>query len=169
MNEKEIWKSIPGYKDYEVSNLGNVRSLKRGKELVLKLGLSSGYPIVGLSKDGKIKSHKVHQLVAQAFLGHTPNGMETIIDHRNGIKTDNRLENLRLVTPRENVTFGTLKRNTSSKYTGVSWHKHNKKWKADIGINGKLKHLGYFTSEEDAGRAYQEKLNELNGIRDKSN
>ena len=170
MNEKEIWKSIPGYKDYEVSNLGRVRSLKWGRERVLRPGLNKrGYAQVVLNKNGKMKTHRVHQLVAQAFLKHTPDGHKTVVDHIDSDTLNNKLENLRLVTHRENITFGTLKMNKISKYTGVTWHKSSKKWLAQIGINGKQKHLGLFDSEEDAGRAYQEKLNELNGIRDKSN
>ena len=163
---EEIWKPIADYKDYQVSNLGNVRSLKFGKERVLNPGKDTrGYLIVVLSKNGKVKTFKVHQLVAVAFLDHTPNGYSSVIDHIDSNPLNNRLENLRIVSQRENTTFGTLKMNTSSKYTGVSWHKLTKKWKAHIKINGKLKHLGFFNTEEEAGRAYQEKLKELNGIR----
>ena len=155
----EIYRDVVGYEGlYQVSNLGNVRNIHYRGGRIMKLGLTRGYYMVGLSKNGKRKNYTVHSLVAQSFLGHIPNGHEIVIDHANGIKTDNRLENLRLVTHRENVTFGTLKKETSSKYPGVSWHKNNKKWRALINIKNKLKFLGYFPSEIEAAEAYQKAL-----------
>ena len=158
--KEEIWKDVVGYEgDYQVSNLGNVRSLKFGKERVLKPGKNThGYLYVILYKDGKIKKFHVHQLVSITFLSHVPNGMSSVIDHIDSNPLNNRLENLRVVSHRENTTFGTLKRDTSSKYTGVYWNKNAKKWKAQIKINGKQKHLGYFNSELEAAEAYKNAL-----------
>lgn len=98
---KEIFKPIPGYEHgYEVSNLGRVKSLKRGKEKLLKPGLiSGGYYHVILFKDGKGKTHKVHRLVMLAFIGES----DLDVNHINGIKTDNRLENLEYCTASENT------------------------------------------------------------------
>jgi ribosomal protein L15E len=71
-----------------------------------------------------------------AFLNHTPCGYKIVVDHiDNNIKTDNRLENLQLITQRENVSKDI--KNTSSKYIGVCWHKKAKKWRSSIQINGK--------------------------------
>lgn len=111
----EIWKPIKGYEGcYEVSNLGNVKSLERkvesvrnGKpfintyyEKLLRQAIDNkGYYRVKLQKDRSKETRKVHRLVAEAFLGDIYNKE---IDHINTIKTDNRVENLRIVTSKEN-------------------------------------------------------------------
>jgi len=84
------------------------------------------------------------------------------IDHINGNKLDNRKENLRFVTRRQNMqNLHTIR---ASKYPGVGWHNHNKKWRARIKTNGKEKLLGYYTNEEDAFKAYCDAVNELGEI-----
>ena len=168
----EIWKDIPGYEGmYQVSNLGRVKSLpkqwltalggKRSHDGIIlkpqrKIG---GYIIVRLPKDKKYKNFSVHQLVAMAFLNHVPCKQKLVIDHINDIRTDNRLENLQIVTTRENVykTQGKY----SSKYKGVYWNKTSKKWLASIFLDGKNRHIGLFTCELAAGLAYQNKLKEI--------
>ena len=111
----EQWKSIIGYEGfYEVSNAGNVRSVERNvatnirfntkrtlKARVLKCNLKqNGYYTVDLCKYGKIKSESVHRLVAEAFI---PNpDCCKVVNHINGVKTDNRVENLEWVTYKEN-------------------------------------------------------------------
>lgn len=100
LNEK--WKPVKGYEGlYEVSNLGNVRSLRFGKVKVLKIRPNSGYLLVDLRKDGKRKSLLVHRLVYTAFIGPITPGMT--VDHINGIKTDNRVENLQLLSGANNT------------------------------------------------------------------
>ena len=142
----EIFKSIPNYPNYEASNLGQVKSLnfkRTGKERMLKHGINGGgYPYLNLWKDGKRKTIKVHQLVIWAFKGIKPNGYKHHIDHLNGIKTDNRLDNLEVVSNRENISRGYKNKKTSSKYTGVSYNKGVKKYNSNIYINGKLYYLG---------------------------
>tara|TARA_R110000744_G_scaffold103907_1_gene199082 strand:+ start:127 stop:609 length:483 start_codon:yes stop_codon:yes gene_type:complete len=156
----EIWKEIEGFKDYEVSNLGRVKSLKCNKERFLKpnSGKSSGYLKVNLYKNTKMKTRRIHQLIAIAFLNHNPDGYKLVVAHINNVKTDNRLENLQLITHRENISKDTKGLN---KYTGVSWSKLNKNWIARIRINGKNKNLGRFTNELKASEAYQKALKEL--------
>lgn len=113
---QEIWKPIKGYECiYECSNLGNVKSLSRlkkgvrygkpyeyeTKEMLLSQQIDNkGYLRVKLQKDGKIETKKVHRLVAETFIGDIYNKE---IDHKNTIKTDNRVENLRIVTSKENA------------------------------------------------------------------
>tara|TARA_R110002153_G_C13027118_1_gene468252 strand:- start:130 stop:600 length:471 start_codon:yes stop_codon:yes gene_type:complete len=155
----EIWKEIKGFENYKVSNLGRVKSCKKGKEKFLRLNLDSGYLRVGLSSNGKGKIIRIHQLVAIAFLNHTPCGYKLVVDHINGVKTDNRLENLQVITQRENASKD--KKGGSSKYTGVSWSKRDKKWLTHIRINGKVKHLGTFTDELEAAQAYKIALRSL--------
>jgi len=161
----EIWKQIKDYPNYEVSNLGSVKSLKREvwcvknnsysiiKERVLKPAVSkTGYLTVSISK----KTKKVHQLVAIAFLNHNPDGYKLVVNHINFIKSDNRLENLEIVTQRENSNRKHIK--SSSSYTGVSLYKRTDIWLSTIFIDRKLKHLGYFKNEYDAHLAYQREL-----------
>ena len=160
--EEEIFKAIPGYEGiYEVSDLGRVKSLKFGKEKILKcIKDSAGYYVVGLRKDNKTKTKKVHQLVAMAFLNHTPDGTQKlVVDHIDNNKLNNRLDNLQLTTNRENTSKD--RKGCSSKFIGVSWFKRDNKWKASIYINGKLIHLGYFDTEEEASKAYNNKLKEI--------
>ena len=103
-NTEEIWKDVVGYEGiYQVSNLGRVKSLNynhTGKEKVRKLDLGrKGYYLVVLCKGGKRKAHIVHRLVMLAFIGES----DLQVNHKNGIKTDNRLENLEYCTASENI------------------------------------------------------------------
>lgn len=97
----EEWRDIAGYEGkYQVSNLGNVKSLQR-KERLLKPASNGSYLFVVLSKGGESKMHYVHRLVAQAFI---PNAMNKCdVNHLNCVKTDNRAENLEWATRRENL------------------------------------------------------------------
>jgi len=161
MEQLEIWKTIPNFEYYQVSNLGRVKSLKFGKERILKAGIDhGGYSLVILSLNGKTKSITLHKLVAMAFLNHNPCGMKLVINHINFNRLDNSLSNLEIISQRENCNKKHLK--SSSKYTGVFWNKLRNKWITRIQINGKNKHLGYFTNEEDASEAYTSFLKTIN-------
>ncbi len=163
--QKEIYKDIPGYEGYyQVSDLGNVKSLERRvysggvgrvrRERILKPALVPvGYLKVVLQLNRIRKNKTIHQLVCMAFLGHKPNGYKLVVNHKNFIRTDNCLENLEIITQRENTDQKHLK--STSKYTGVYWNKGSKKWRSVIEINRKKKHLGYFTNEKEAHLAYQ--------------
>lgn len=71
-------------------------------------------------------------------------------DHRNRCKLDNRRENLRIVTNAQNGQNVPGDRTASSRYRGVSWNTREGKWKATVRLNGRLHHLGYFASEQEA-------------------
>jgi len=164
MNNIEIWNDIPNYEGlYQVSNFGNIKSLsnkRNKKEKLLKPGISSvGYFLVGLSKKCKIKSYKVHQLVAMTFLNHTPCGYKLVINHKDFNKLNNNIDNLEIVTQRENTNKKHFK--SSSVYTGVSWNKKSKKWMAQISIKGKIKYLGCFCNELEAYECYNRSLKSL--------
>ena len=85
------------------------------------------------------------------------------IDHINGNRSDNRIENLRAADRRQNLgNQRRLSRNTSG-YKGVSWCKARNLWVANIQKNGKLKHLGRFPSAEAAHQAYSSAAKEYFG------
>lgn len=115
------------------------------------------------SKDGKGypkmrirgKDCLAHRLIAQAFYGDILSGME--VDHINGDRSDNRPENLRVVTRSQNLRAHCNKRpNASSQYRGVSWVKREQKWASSIFYNGVSKRLGLFTDEKAAAIAYND-------------
>jgi len=170
--ENEIWKDVPNYEGlYQVSNLGRVKSLPRirnhinntsyyTKEKIVNGNIvRGGYLSFGLNKNSKIKHYRIHQIVAMAFLGHIPDGTsEIVVDHIDDNRLNNSLENLRLVTQREN----TSKRiRGKSKYLGAHWHSFHNKWFSSIVVNKKKIHLGYFKCELSAHLAYVNKLKEV--------
>jgi hypothetical protein len=158
MAKLEVWKDIPGYEGlYQVSNLGIVKSFKRIKTKLLKpCLLNSGYYNVTLKKDGKNKQFRIHQLVAMAFLNHEISGMENVVDHINGIKTDNKVENLQIITSRENVYKAKPNKHLP---LGVSeYRSKTKKFEARIYKNKKSYVIGRFHTPEEASQAYQQAL-----------
>ena len=164
-NQKEVWKDVKNYEGiYQVSNLGRVKSLdrlsfvgRRLKSKILKPALSRGYYTVGLCRYGKMKTIALHHLVAIAFLNHTPKGHDIEIDHIDNVKTNNFAKNLQLLTPTEHKHKDGVR--GSSKYVGVSWNKHKKKWTAYIYIKRKQKYLGCFNCELSANYARQKEIN----------
>lgn len=174
-NEVEIFKDIPNYEGYyQVSNLGRVKSLSRFRKFGNNLGRSKerllalkkdkdGYNFVTLCKqNSKYKNYKVHQLVAIVFLDHIPNGVINVVDHINNIKTDNRLNNLQIISNRLNQSKDQWRHNRKSLYVGVSFYTKKNKWVAKISVNNKTKHLGCFDLEIDADKAYKEALDRIN-------
>lgn len=164
----EVWKDIPEYEGfYQVSNLGNVRSLNRicsrGRKLkgkMLKYALCGrGYFAVELNKNGKAKTITIHKLVTYAFLNHKPCGHKLVVNHIDINRENNNLYNLEIITNRENTNRKHIK--SSSKYVGVCWNKKVKKWQSHIVINGKKKYLGLFTDEKEAAQSYQNELNKI--------
>ena len=157
----EIWKDIPNYQGiYQVSSLGRVKSLKFGKEKIMKLSKNTtGYYKISLLNGGNRKQYQIHQLVAMAFLNHNVCGYKLVVDHKNDNPLDNRVENLQLVSQRFNVckTQGVY----SSQFKGVGWDKNANKWKAQYFLNGKSKHLGLFDCELKAHHTYLQAVKEL--------
>lgn len=96
-------------------------------------------------------TYQAHRIIWEMFNGPIPDGFK--IDHINGVKDDNRLDNLRLVTDSlNNRNKGRDTRNKSG-YNGVIWNKQVSKWQAHIRVDGKSKHLGLFVNIADAVKA----------------
>jgi len=172
---KEIWKDIKGYEGYyQVSNLGEVRSLDRtilltryGEETshkkgrILKSSLNGyGYLVLRLNKDGRGKTIKVHHLVWDTFGGKPRNGHKLQVDHIDENKINNRVDNLQLLSHRANLSKGKAKFRDLP--TGVWWYSQQKKYASQIQINKKQIHVGYFNNPQEASKAYQKILGGIN-------
>lgn len=105
--KKEYWKPIKGYEGlYMVSNWGRVKSIKFGKERILKpVTNSSGYLLVGLYKNNIEKKYSVHRLVAEAFIPNPYNLPQ--VNHRDENKLNNNVDNLEWCTNEYNINYGT--------------------------------------------------------------
>lgn len=129
------WKIKPSKK----INIGDVAGALR----------PDGYIQIRINK----KDYSAHRL---AWLYVTGDWPVNTVDHINRIRNDNQISNLRDITNQEQQFHkGNDKRNTSG-YKGASWSKQNKKWRAAIGVNGKIIYLGLFNTKEAASEAYQE-------------
>jgi len=116
---------------------------------------TNGYVMFSSCKDG-LNTKYLHR-----WLMGFPEGSD--IDHKNNDKLDNRRCNLRLCSKQQNQ-FNTKKRSdNTSGYKGVSFHTQNNNYVAKISINGKSKHIGCFTTAQEAHEAYCEKAKELHG------
>ena len=128
--ENEVWKDVIGYEGlYQVSNFGNVKTLKYGKEKILKPGKNShGYLQVVLCKNNTCKSYSIHRLVAQSFIPNPLNLSE--INHKNENKTDNNVYNLEWCEHKYNINYG-----SHNERSGKARINHPKRSKSIIGIN----------------------------------
>ena len=162
----EEWKQITDYPNYFVSNFGNI---KRNEKL-LKGGMMGAkdklYKGVSLRNNGKQSSKMVHHLVGEAFI-ENPDNLPTI-DHIDGDKLNNKVDNLRWVSYQGNNrnrskmrTYGDIQ--TASKYKGVSWNKVKNHWRCNIYINKKAIYLGSSKNEDEAGMLYNEYIDD-NGL-----
>lgn len=96
--------------------------------------------------------YQLHRVIWTYFNGVIPDGLS--VDHIDMDKLNNHIENLRLVTSRQQKQNTGLQKGNTSGFRGVCWSKRTKKWRARIGNNGKLQNLGSFDSKEEAAAAY---------------
>ena len=158
--DEELFKPVDGYDNYLVSNFGNVKNSKTNR--ILKPGTHpKGYKLVDLSKKGKSKTFTVHRLVAIAFLENADNKLK--VDHIDNNPSNNNIKNLRWATRKDNGYNRGKQKNNTTGFKGVAFNKPLNKYQAKIGINGKLKHLGYFETAEEASQAYEAKAEEVHG------
>lgn len=128
---------------YEIDSTGTVRSAKTGK--VRKTTVWDRYPRVTLTKKGVQTTVSVHRLVWECFVGPIPEGLQ--INHKNGVKDDNRLENLEVCTPSENVAHGfrVLGRTPPNNPNHGSKNGSARLMESDIPIIRELAHSGVLT------------------------
>ena len=159
----EEWRSVSGNANYQVSNIGRVRNVETERILMPRVGGSGKcYFIVALYKDNTRANSYIHRHVAQEFIDNPDS--KKYVDHIDHNKTNNTILNLRWVSNSENSMNRMKRQNTSSKYKGVSFLKRENKWVANIMLNGRRKHIGYFTNEKEAGRKYNEAAIDLFGV-----
>lgn len=108
----EIWKTIIGHEGYQVSNLSRFRSVdrfvnhpsggvaKRNGQILKQVNDKDGYKLVNFKKNQKSNTKRVHRIIAQNFIPNPDNKLQ--VNHINGIKYDNRIENLEWCTLSEN-------------------------------------------------------------------
>ena len=121
---------------------------------------NKGYIVFAINK----KRYLLHRIIYKYHIEEwdiTDTSRDNQIDHININPLDNRIENLRVVNHSINTRNRNKQKNCSSQYKGVSWHKRDSKWFAQIRIDGKLKHLGYFTNEEEAYECYKKVYDEI--------
>lgn len=154
----ENWKSVKGFDDYEVSDLGNIRRKattekrpnKTGINLTMSRDNGRGYVQVPLSRDGKRFNRLVHRIVYDSFVGLS--GVDYMsVNHRNGCKTDNRLCNLEEVPHRKNVSLAL----STGRDLPVGVYRMRKKFSSSAKVKSKNYNLGIYTDPLIAGKAYE--------------
>lgn len=130
----------------EVYSDGRVyRFNKKNEPIIIEnANNNQGYNIIGCNG----KMIKRHRIIAFSFLNLEINNPKQQVDHIDGNRINNCLSNLRVVTPQQNQW-------NKTKAKGYYWNKRTQKFKAQIYLNKKLIHLGYFNSEDEARAAYQ--------------
>ena len=157
---EELYRMIEGYEKYEISNFGNVRNKKTGKVLSPSVN-GKGYYNVDFYNNGTRKNHKVHRLVAEAFIPNHDN--KACVDHIDNNKLNNHVENLRWATISENGMNRKMSKNNSSSVKGIYFHRRSKKWEVQITINKVRIYLGRYHTLEEAKAVRQAKAFEMFG------
>jgi len=134
---------IIGYPNYTINILGDVRNVKTGR--ILKSSISTnGYLYLNLHTNGKHKAHFIHRLIGTYFIPNPEN--KSCIDHKNRIKTDNRIENLRWATYVENNQNHSIHKNNKLQEQNIC--KDGNSYRFQKKINGIIYYKQFKTLEE---------------------
>lgn len=147
---EEIWKNIDQYRKYEVSSHGRVRN--RFNHVLIPFKNNCGYNLVSLYKTSHKKNFLIHRLVALHFLENVNN--KATVDHIDNDKQNNHRDNLRFATSSEQCYNKKKRSNTSSIYKGVSFYRKMNKWRTQVNLFQRKKHVGYYSTEIEAALAY---------------
>ena len=156
----EMFLPIDGYDNYFISNFGNVKISKTNR-ILKQSNHKQGYKQIILCKKGKVKMFYVHRLVGKAFLENLDN--KPMIDHIDNNPANNNVKNLRWATRKDNSANQGKQKNNTTGFKGVIFDKHANKYRTRININGKIKHLGYYETAEEASKVYDAKAKEIHG------
>lgn len=156
-----IIKPIPSEPGYFASDDGRIFSSKRGglKERSYVPNPNTGLLAVMCYQGNKGFTKQVSRLVAETFLDDWDKSKQ--VDHISGDRSDNSVQNLRMLSVGDNCRAFQRPRNGVSRYRGVSWSERIGKWVATIGLNGKTKHIGVFSTEVEAAAAYNSYASEI--------
>ena len=148
-------KNVVGYEGkYAISEDGRVFNLIRGIEM--KQNDIDGYMCVKFRVNNEIKNYRVHRLVYEAFKGRIIDNL--VIDHIDGNKKNNNIENLRQLPNRENCNLGIQEKRNDKLPRGVRRFNKDNMFGAEIGIEKERYYLGTFKTPEEASDAYQSAL-----------
>jgi len=166
------WADIVGYEGlYRISNNGDVKSLMRktnkwdGERTVPQINLKpsmspNGYLRFVLCKQGIVRTFSAHALVWDHFGNSMRDGLRLQVDHIDGNKVNNHINNLQILSHQENISKGkAFIDDKTSKYPGVYWAKDRRKWRAKISNNGIKRNIGCYANEYYAYIAYKYFLN----------
>ena len=161
--ENEDWKWIQDCEGkYKIYKNGDIESCyKNGKTKILKPNKNkkTGYFNIGLCKEKQRKSFLIHRLIAIHFIPNPDN--KECVDHLDGNIVNNSIKNLRWVSQQENL----LNTKNYGKYKkGVNFNKKSQKFQTRITVNGKMKHLGYYKTEDEAHEVFKQKFLEHHGF-----
>ena len=160
----EQFAKIKEYPNYAISNYGQVLNITTQKYLKPSEN-THGYLYVKLfANNTKRKNHSIHRLISIYFIDNPKNYL--VVDHINGNRLDNRIENLRWVSHQINCRNRKKMPNTYSLFKGVVYLKKYNRWRSVITINRKKYHLGYYVTDIEAGKAYNDYIinNKLEGF-----
>jgi hypothetical protein len=145
MSAEEIWRAVPGYPTYSVSNLGNVIGPYGS---VLQTATRKGYYSITCSQNGTTKNMDIHRMVAMAFLPN-PENLPTV-DHKDRNRLNNDVQNLRWASRSAQA----YNRGSRSKLYPKGVGKSGDRFKASVRLDGEQFHLGVFDTVEDAAAMY---------------
>jgi hypothetical protein len=151
---------IEGFEHYLLYEDGRVFNKNTGYWKKVYTG-ANGYPTVTLWRDGREKHLTIHRLLATYFLPNPDEKAE--VDHMDGDRANNSLDNLRWASRTENAQNVTRPRHNTSGEKNVYWYKPYKKWKVMMGVNKQQKFFGYFDNYDDAVEFARAKRKELHG------
>ena len=153
MSDPEIYKPIPGFDNYEISNFGSIINKNNHKMLKYRKD-KDGYLRTNLYRDSKPVTVRVHRLVAENFVENPES--KRLVDHVDRDVENNYYLNLRWATHSENTLNSKVSTQNTSGYKGISFIKSRNKYQLTMVLNGKTSFVGYLATKEEAVARWNE-------------